>query len=291
MKRAVHELLEGLVDYAGLFPPSALPMEMAVANYAAYRDGGHAEILGRFVVPVARLKELESAASSHAVSGEPWRLSALAGNDLDDDAGTIAAFNDANSRRLVIDTVEAKAPDAKAIARIAAAFQETVNYCEIPLDRGDELLRAISKHGLRAKARTGGVTADAFPAADAVAAFIEACARIGVAFKATAGLHHPLRCVRPLTYAAGAPAGTMHGFLNVFLAAAFIANGMSSDNAVAVMTEESFDAFDATEEAIRWHDYWVAAPELARIRKEFAISFGSCSFEEPVEELKAAAWI
>src|SRR5512140_2354608 len=241
-------------------------------------------MLGRFVVPVARLKEFESAASPRATTGDPWRLSALAGDDFDEDAKTIAAFNDANSRRFVIDAVEAKTADAHAITRAAGAFRETINYCEIPSASPDSLLREIANRGVRAKIRTGGVTTDAFPAAETVAGFIERCARIGVAFKATAGLHHPMRCVRPLTYAADAPAGTMHGFLNVFLAAAFLANGMSSGNAGAVMTEESFDAFDVTDDAIRWHDHWIGASELARVRHEFAISFGSCSFDEPVGE-------
>lgn len=290
MSRAVRALLDSLVDYAGLFPPSALPIHNAVANYASYRSGEHQAALGRFVVPVARLHEFATAASPYATSGEPWRLSALAGTDLDDDARSVMAFNDTNSRRFVIDAVEAKTPDAGAVERAAKAFDVTT-YCEIPLDRVDGLTRAIAAHGARAKVRTGGVTADAFPPAAGLVSFIEACAKNGVAFKATAGLHHPLRCVRPLTYETGSATGTMHGFLNVFLAAGFLSCGMSSENATALMTEESFDAFEIADDAIRWHHYSVSARDLAIVRRDFAISFGSCSFEEPVEELKAARWL
>jgi len=35
----------------------------------------------------------------------------------------------------------------------------------------------------------------------------------GVPFKATAGLHHPLRCIHPLTHEPNSPAAAMHGFL------------------------------------------------------------------------------
>jgi hypothetical protein len=292
MHHAVRVLLESLVDYAGLFPPSALPMEKAVANFADYRSGADSWMLGRFVVPVSRLSELEATAATLAAPGEPWRLSSLAGNDLKQDAKTIAAFNDANGRRFAIDTVEVKTPGAAAIERAARAFsREATVYCEIPLEKSAELAHVIAQHRVRAKIRTGGLTEDSFPPANGVVSFLESCACEGVAFKATAGLHHPLRCVRPLTYEAGSTNGTMHGFLNVFLAAAFVSGGMSSDNALAVMTEESIDAFDVSDSEIRWHDYAVAASDLESVRRDFAISFGSCSFEEPVEELREAGWL
>ena len=74
-------LLEGLVDYAGLFPPAALSMEDAVAEYARWRRSPEAWMLGRFVLPAARLRDLARDADAHLPepgAGEPWRLSALA---------------------------------------------------------------------------------------------------------------------------------------------------------------------------------------------------------------------
>ena len=82
-------------------------------------------------------------------------------------------------------------------------------------------LAVLSAAGARAKVRTGGVTEGAFPASHALARFIQSCADAGVPFKATAGLHHPLRGEYRLTYEPGSPHGMMFGFLNVFLAAAF----------------------------------------------------------------------
>jgi hypothetical protein len=147
------------------------------------------------------------------------------------------------------------------------------------------LLPELKKRGLRAKIRTGGLTADAFPSTTAVAQFIRACHDAGVAFKATAGLHHPLRCVKPLTYEINSPAGTMHGFLNVFLAAAMV------DHADDILLEEDPRAFTFDDDGVSWRGHRVSTDELATMRRERAISFGSCSFEEPIEDLKVLGWL
>ncbi len=147
------------------------------------------------------------------------------------------------------------------------------------------LLPELKKRGLRAKVRTGGLTADAFPSTSDVANFIRACHAAGVAFKATAGLHHPLRCVRSLTYEVNAPVGTMHGFLNVFLAAAM------PDHADEILIEEDPHAFSFDDDGASWRDQRVTTSELATMRRERAISFGSCSFEEPVADLRELGWL
>lgn len=148
-----------------------------------------------------------------------------------------------------------------------------------------QLLDAIKRHGQRAKIRTGGITPDAFPAIDNVAGFLRACKAKGVAFKATAGLHHPLRCVKPLTYEPNAPLGTMHGFLNVFLAAALL------DHADEVLAENDPRAFAFDDDGASWRGHRVTTGELIAMRRDFAISFGSCSFEEPINDLKELGWL
>ena len=147
------------------------------------------------------------------------------------------------------------------------------------------LLDAIKRHGQRAKIRTGGITPDAFPAIENVAEFLRACKAKGVAFKATAGLHHPMRCVRPLTYEPNAPLGTMHGFLNVFLAAALL------DHADEVLAEEDPHAFSFDDDGASWRGHRVSTEELIAMRRDFATSFGSCSFEEPIGDLKELGWL
>jgi hypothetical protein len=231
LARAQEELLAGLIDYAGLFPPAALSMEEAVRNYDAYRRGEYAWILGRFIVPAARVAEVPPDFPLSVLGDAPCK---------------------------VIETKEIVEPNGRTV------YVETADLSLIP---------ELARRGLRAKIRTGGVTPDAFPSAELIAQFIRTCRENNVAFKATAGLHHPLRCVKPLTYEANAPTGTMHGFLNVFMAAAF------PDRAEEMLMSEEISFDD------------VSADHIATMRKEFAISFGSCSFEEPIADLKELGWL
>jgi hypothetical protein len=301
---AVAALLEGLVDFAGLFPPAALSMRDAVARYATYHAGAHRRMLGRFVVPVARLEELavESLAREELArdelalarppmgppasrgAGAPWRLAVLA---TAADATTLDAFNRAHPGRFIIDTVEAKAEDAATISALAGALSPRFTvYVEVGV-RADPapLIAEISRHGLRAKIRTGGVTLDAFPTTVEVLRFLSACVAARVSFKATAGLHHPLRGEFALTYAADSPRGTMHGFLNVFLAALLLGEGVGAADVAPLLEERDPAAIVATADAITWRGHRVNAQAIAAARATFAGSFGSCSFEEPVQDL------
>ncbi|HET7190233.1 MAG TPA: hypothetical protein VFI52_18910, partial [Gemmatimonadaceae bacterium] len=87
---SLRALVAGLVDYAGLFPPASLDMPAAAARYAEYRASADAWMLGRFIVPVARLNEL--AAALPAQPDTPWTLCVLMGDDLQADARRLADF-------------------------------------------------------------------------------------------------------------------------------------------------------------------------------------------------------
>lgn len=281
---AIRTLLAGLIDYAGLFPPAALPMKLAAANYSAYRAGPDAWALGRFVVPTGRLDELGGAADAH-LGGEPWRLSVLAEAG---DAATIRAFNARHRGRLLVDAVECKASSTEDIAALAPLADVAAIFVEIPVrDDPDTLVSAIGAHGWRAKIRTGGVTPDAFPSPRDVARFLAACARHDVMFKATAGLHHPLRGEYALTYAADAPRHGMFGFLNVFLAAAHARRGMTADTLVQLLDEHDPRAVAGTADGVTWRGHALGEAALAEDRRRFALSFGSCSFREPLDDLSA----
>ncbi len=295
--RAMAALVDGLVDYAGLFPPAALTMPDAVAAYARHRAGPDAPMLGRFVLPAGRLDEFALAVSSagagsgaHA-GGEspmPWRLSVLAGAT---DAEVLAGFNARHGARTVVDTVESKAESVESIAALRGALGARYSvYVELPVlgspaERISALVGAIAMHGMRAKIRTGGVTTDAFPSSRDVVHFLRACHAAGVPFKATAGLHHPLRGDFPLTYAPDSDRGTMFGFLNVFLAAVFLHAGADDRTLVALMEERDQRALLVSDGAIRWRTYTVTTAQIAAARAAFAGSFGSCSFDEPAREL------
>jgi len=287
--RALDALLAGLVDYAGLFPPAALAMPEAVAAYARYSNGPDRAMLGRFVLPASRLGEFAQCVrdvvhTGAPTLGAPWKLSALASPA---DAPQIAAFNEAQDGRLVVDSVEAKAETVTAVNAIADALAARYHtYIEIPVrEDPTAMVRAIGKRRMRAKLRAGGVIADAFPAPAQVLAFLAVCSRERVPFKATAGLHHPLRGEYALTYDADAPRGTMFGFLNVFLCAALLRAGVDAGAIAPLLEERDAAAIIVLDDAIAWRGHSLPLAALVDARAFFAGSFGSCSFEEPVRDL------
>ncbi len=293
--RALDALVAGLVDYAGLFPPASEGMRTALENYASYCEGDDRAALGRFIVPVSRLRELEDAGAElmpRGAGSEPWRLSVLIADDARAAGDAILDFNSrhgpgSKDGHVVIDVVELKASTANDIARYRLELPKSFTvYFEIPI-RGDvtQLVGAISRAGARAKVRTGGVTAESIPPAGEVVDFIAACQHAGVAFKATAGLHHPIRGSYRLTYEPGSQTGTMYGFLNVFVAAALIYAGQSRSTAMAALEETDSRAFVFDDDAIVWRGKRLSAEQIEVSRREFATSFGSCSFREPVDEL------
>ena len=287
---ALEVLLHGLVDYAGLFPPAALPMAEAVRSYDEYRRGAHAWMLGRFVVPVARLEEFARHAESQPGHGVPRRLSVLGGAS---DREAIERFNDKFGEQAVIDAIEGKAATVDEVgqhAALASLFtpqgEPFLVFVEVPIaqDAG-ALVSAIGANGLRAKVRTGGVTVGAYPDAVQLTRFLWSCAESDVAFKATAGLHHALRGEYRLTYEPGSPQATMFGFLNVFLAACFLRAGLSEKRVIAVLEERDPKAFEFEPGGVLWDGHRLDAHSIDTLRERFAASFGSCSFAEPVQDL------
>lgn len=289
---AARALLSGLVDYAGLFPPAALAMDEAVAEYARWRGSPEAFMLGRFVAPAARLDELGRSAAALLEApgaGEPWRVSALLGADAAADAARIAAFDAAHAGRAMVDCVELKtAGPAEAGAALAALPAGLTAYVEVAPDASLEATLAVLKqHGARAKLRTGGLVAAAIPEPCDVARFIAACAAAGVPWKATAGLHHPVRAEQALSYEASSPRAVMHGFLNVFAAAVFARSGADPALLEAVVSETRPPAFRFDSGSLAWRELRASAAQIAAARRGFAASFGSCSFAEPVADLRA----
>jgi hypothetical protein len=289
---AVRALLDGAVDYAGLFPPAALPMADAVRAYDEYRRDPHSWALGRFVVPVTRLDEFAANAAPQADRGAPWRLSALGGAT---DKDVIETFNAHHPGVARIDTLEAKASTIGEIGALASSLARPATdaapffiYVEVPVSPDPEpLLRTIGINGLRAKVRTGGVTADAFPTSADLARFLAVCAAHGVIFKATAGLHHALRGEYRLTYEPGSAKGLMYGFLNLLLASLYLRAGLAESDVVALLEERDAHAIGFDGDDIVWHGHRLHADFVREMRTQFATSFGSCSFAEPVHELGA----
>jgi hypothetical protein len=243
---SLRALLSNLIDYAGLYPPAALPLRDVAEKYAAYCAAPHSWMLNRVVLPFSNLAE--------APVGEGWRVTLL----VDAEPGPLPPQ---------VQTLETKLSHGLSLP----------TYCEAAPDR-------IT--GAFAKVRTGGLTPDAIPSPEIIADFLCRAARLRLPFKATAGLHHPVRSLRPLTYAPDSPRAVMHGFLNVFIAAAFAWHDAASDLLGEVLAEEDPHTFSFDDDELRWRGRRLTTAQVQNARRYFAHSFGSCSFEEPIADLR-----
>jgi hypothetical protein len=230
-------------------------MDAALAADRAARAGEHAWMLDRFICPASRLGELPADAP---------RLSVV----LDGGAADLPAVL---ASALPVELVEARLEPALLEADLGAVrpFWEVAPGSDV--------------HGLPgAKIRCGGVTADAFPPVEAVAAFVAACRDAGVPFKATAGLHHPVR------HTDAATGFVMHGFLNLLAAAVLAhADGLAEAEIAALLAEEDPEAFAVGPDGLAARGRFAGAAEIAAARRDLFVAYGSCSFGEPVEDLQA----
>jgi hypothetical protein len=187
----------------------------------------------------------------------------------------------------LVDTVEVRASTVGEIEQMRDAIPPTfMRFVEIPIDQDPTLLlEGIRSLGVRSKVRTGGITTDSFPSGVNLARFISTCTEKKIAFKATAGLHHPLRAQYRLTYEPEGPRGTMFGFLNLLVAAAVASSGGDLTDIQDALDEQSSHAFRFSETGISWGRFTMSSNDIASVREELALSFGSCSFTEPIEGL------
>jgi hypothetical protein len=237
-------LFSRLIDHAPTFPPAQLPLAEGLTEHRRVLASDLGWIVNRFVCPSSKLSQLPD---------EPLRLSVV----VDD-----GRLPDPDER---IEAVEAAGVDPEVL--IDAADEV---YCELPL-RDDISFRVLrlGELGIRAKVRCGGAVV---PRIETLAELIEACRRLEVPFKATAGLHHPVR------------AADEHGFLNLLAAAVF------GDEEEALAEEDPF-AFAVTAEAFTWRGRAATADQVARVRAELFTGFGSCSADEPIDGLRALRFL
>jgi hypothetical protein len=194
---------------------------------------------------------------------------------------------------LRMDAVECRPSRIEEIAEIrrrmpsdGMLFVEAPQGCSL-----EETIAAVANAGACAKIRTGGIVAEAIPASSAVAAFLVVCVRHRVRLKATAGLHHGIRGLQKLTYEHASATASMHGFVNFFVAAAAAHEGADEAEIAAILEDGEVGDFNASGTALEWRARKFSLEAIREMRDRFAISFGSCSFEEPVEEMSAMGWI
>lgn len=279
---ALRALLAGVVDFAGTYPPASLPAEDAVAEYSSALASPHSWLLGRLVWPASRLDELGALAAAR--DSLPWRVSAVVGTDIEADFAGLAGFGRSSDRAVVVDMAEVKAVSEDDVARLRRlASRDLTLYVEVPASAAAHpLLPLLKEAGWCAKMRTGGVTAESFPAVSDVLQLIASCVELDLPLKATAGLHHAVRGEYPLTYEPGCPRGTMFGFLNLLVAVALLESG-DAVAAARAMEERDPHRFHLEGANPRYGDRAIGETMPAARRRLH--SFGSCSFREPVADL------
>ena len=296
---SLQALLNQAIDYAGMFPPCALALEPALRNQANYVRSPEASMLNGFVLSVEQF-DAATQFLSEFDRHYPLRVAALGPKTTSADAFLDAVANAATAIRSFskIDTdlasvshLEMFLPDdvdSASLKEASVIADELPVFWEAPPDRAEQTIALIAEHNsdentaiFGYKLRTGGVTADAFPASAQIARALVSAARHQLPIKFTAGLHHPIRQFRDEVKT------KMHGFLNV-LGAAVLAmeHQWNADQAVTMLDDEDPRSFSFTDDFFAWRDWKIDTQRLQYWRK-FVKSFGSCSFDEPRDDLRA----
>jgi len=324
MLASVRAMLAGVIDYAGLFPPARLPLEEATRNYARYLQEPEMWMLGRFVCPAARLEELALLAGELFPASPPLGVSALGRGgknsadfvaNLRAELQTIAQFNIQFGRVAAVDALEVRLPDDGAgplrfpgirefLQQLPAllespGFKRLTPYYESslqgewrePIRSAIRALRSINESSTADqwgwspggfKLRCGQSESSAVPSSEQVAFIIATCQDEGVSLKFTAGLHHPVRHLDETGQA------HVHGFLNLFAAGVLAhARRPPQSRLQEIIEEENPVAFEFLQDGFRWQDLRASAEEIAAARQKLVTSFGSCSFDEPRDDLRA----
>jgi hypothetical protein len=291
---SLRALLAHAIDYAGLFPPAELAFEPALQNQAAHLRSPERWMLGAFILPVARFPEA-GAQLAQFDSEHPLEISALGPKavkaadfrrGLETSAEAIKEFLSGHHDSVSVTQFEMPLPrgavsKSLGVARALLGDLALKVFWEAPADAAVATIEALSGSGAGFKLRTGGVTADAFPSDAQIARALVTAAKHRVPIKFTAGLHHPIRLFHESV-------GTkMHGFLNVLGAGVLAAEHRWSESQTQEMlADEEAGSFAFDDEMMRWRDWKISTAQITA-RRQLVTSLGSCSFDEPRDDLRA----
>ncbi len=278
---SLRALLAHSIDYAGMFPPCSLGLDPALRNQAEYVLSPDEWMLGACVLPAEQFDATKQLLSQFDAQ-HPLRIAALGPKTasanafleaLDDADAATRSLSRHNVDLISISHLEMFLPkdvDVASLNEARSIVGDLPVFWEAPPDRVEETIALLAEFNSDAdsptfgyKLRTGGVTADAFPTS------------------MQAGLHHPLRRYREEVET------KMHGFLNVLGAAVLAAEHRWDANQTAIMLdEENADSFSFTDDFFAWREWRIDTKRL-QYRRRFVVSFGSCSFDEPRDDLRA----
>ena len=303
LSASLQALLTSSIDYAGMFPPCSLVLEPALRNHASYVRSPEAWMLNGFVLPVEQfyptrqfLSEFDPLHLLRVAALGPKAANADAFLDALCEADTaIRSFSKYDVDLVSVSHLEMFLPedvDLASLKEARAIVRDLPVFWEAPTQRAEKTIALLAEHNsdeematFGYKLRTGGVTADAFPSSAEIARALVKPATHQLPIKFTAGLHHPIRQFRDEVKT------KMHGFLNVLGAAVLAAEHQwNADQAAIMLEDEDPGSFLFTDDFFAWRD-WKIDTERLRYRRRFVRSFGSCSFDEPREDLRALGFL
>jgi hypothetical protein len=300
---SLRALLDQAIDYAGMFPPCSLALEPALRNQASYVRSSEVWMLNGFVLPVEQFDPTTHFLSTFDTH-HPLRVAALGPKTTNADTfldalydahAAIRSFSRYNADLVSISHLEMFLPadvDSASLKGARSIVGELPVFWEAPPEKAEQTIALIAGHNSDQKVatfgyklRTGGVTADAFPTSVQIARALVTPATHQLPIKFTAGLHHPIRQFRDEVKT------KMHGFLNVLGAAVLAAEHQwDTDQAVIMLEDEEPRSFSFTDDFFAWRDWRIDTTRLQHQRK-FVRSFGSCSFDEPSDDLRALGFL
>jgi len=300
---SLRALLNQAIDYAGMFPPCALALEPALRNQASYVRSSEVWMLNGFVLPVGQFDAATKFASKFD-SSHPLRVAALGPKTtsvesfrdaLENAGAAIRSYSRSDVNLISVSHLEMFLPDdvdSVSLKVASAVVGELPVFWEAPPERAEQTIALIAGYNsdkdmakFGYKLRTGGVTADAFPTSAQIARVLVTAARYQLPIKFTAGLHHPIQQFRDEVKT------KMHGFLNVLGAAVLAAEHQwEADQTVMMLEDEDPRSFSFTDDFFMWRD-WKIDVEPLQYRRKFVRSFGSCSFDEPRDDLRELGFL
>lgn len=297
MSASLRALLANSIDYAGLFPPASLDLEPALRNQAAYLRDEDVWMLGTFVLPITKFEEV-SGLLGNFTPKHRLRVSALLAksenasqfmNALKEGAEAIRQFQERHGQSASVTQIEIALPLQPGVhladANALLADLNLPTFWEAAADEAERTIEFLAERDpgfgtLGFKLRTGGVIASAFPSSIQLARALVAAVMQKVPIKFTAGLHHPIRKFHQSVQL------KMHGFLNVLGAGVLAAEHDWDVQQTARMLEnEDSTGFVFDDEAFTWNT-WSIPTEQIKVHRKIVTSLGSCSFDEPREDLR-----
>jgi len=313
MTVALRALLQQVIDYAGLFPPADLSLSEAIGKFAEYHSSEQSWILRHFILPSGRLIELADF-KEQLEKGEPWTFSVLAGRSLKmsqwpaalhEDFQFVANFVENPIAGSSVAALEIALPedcpsDGSALEHLignlldalaAAGFGNTDVFIEAGRKSARSAVAEIlgqfgpSERLVGYKLRTGGISGEAFPSLEELAGTIQLCESLQIPWKATAGLHHAL------PHDCAELGVTMQGFLNLLTSVVLLHGGQIQSQTIEnILIDGEASHFSISDTQLHWQEMSADISQIEAGRGRF-LSFGSCSFTEPLADLATLGWM